>query len=100
MACLMLKDVLQIHREGSSDGRQLYLKQIYSNSKSPLVEVKPCSDIGRTIIQLDAPFSLASFSHVVESLSGFRLHTKSSCEASFFLHLMPDFTFNLYAGVQ
>ena len=67
-ACSTEKKAPQTHFEGSLFGVQPY-RSARASWNAPLCRAKPCSERGRTVSQVEDPFSLASFTDLCR-LSG------------------------------
>ena len=59
-ACSTEKEAPQAHFDGSLSGIQPY-RSASASWKAPLCKAKPCSESGKTVSQVEDPFSLASF---------------------------------------
>ena len=65
--------------EPQAHGVQPY-RSVRSSWKAPLCNAKPCSESGRTVSQVDEPFSLASFTDLCRPAGRSSVRSRAACE--------------------
>ena len=78
-ACSTEKVEPQAHLAGNLSGVQPY-RSARASWKAPLCNAKPCSESGRTVSQVDEPFSLASFTDRCRPAGRSSVRSRAACE--------------------